>query len=557
MTPPGPESPASAQAIKTAYTKALQLQQAGRVDEAATLYKQILAQRPLAEPMYQLGIIARQAGRQADAAKWFSKALKLKPKEPALWEALVSVSRGKARDAVVKKARAAGVALSSKAAELLRKADELADRDRLDDAEKTYLAAIRAGAPQAQVWLTVSEKMRAAGRLDTALGYAERAISLQPAKAAGYVARALVHVETGEMERSNADLRKALELSPYNTTAWNLLMTGSKQPADSPDVALLERRIREGVTDPDALRRMSFALAKALEDQKRYAEVFTHLNRANRLTARKFPYGFEADLKQARETVQSWRPVAGGYSDSAPIFVTGLPRSGTTLVETILAMHPDVVPGGELGLFRNTITPRIFDLNAGKDVAQDAWRAAGRAWDEAARTRTGAAREARITDKSISTFSMIGHVLNALPKARFVVLGRDRRDVGLSIYKNMFADGMHRYANNLTELGRYIRLFDACVAAWQKRVPDRIHIVDYAALTADPEPHIRALLEFCDLDWHPDCLTPEQSTRSVQTLSFAQVRQPIYKSSVAAWKRYEDDLQPLIEALDQNAFDLG
>ncbi len=162
-------------------------------------------------------------------------------------------------------------------------------------------------------------------------------------------------------------------------------------------------------------------------------------------------------------------------------------------------------------------------------------------------------RAKRVTDKSIATYAALGYTRDALPDAKFVVLERDRRDVGLSIYKNMFRDGTHRYANDLSDIARQIRLFDAAIAAWRVRVPEAIHILDYDALTADPEPHVRALLEFCGLPWDAACLAPERTDRKVMTLSSVQVRQPINRGSVGAWRRFERQLQAADRGAGQHA----
>jgi hypothetical protein len=136
-------------------------------------------------------------------------------------------------------------------------------------------------------------------------------------------------------------------------------------------------------------------------------------------------------------------------------------------------------------------------------------------------------------------------------------LRRDPRDVGLSLYRNLFGEGTHRYAYDLAVMGKYIRLHDALVAFWAKALPDRVHVVDYEALTAAPEPEIRALVAFCGLPWEDACLAPEQSDRRIETLSFAQARAPIGRQAVAGWMRFETELAPLIRALDETRIDLG
>ncbi len=544
--------PATAAAIQAAYAQALKLHQGGDVKAARKAYLDILKTRALAEPMFQLGRIAEAGGDGKTAAKWYARALKLKPKEPALWQALVGVSRGKDRDKAVAGAKAAGVAVQVE--DPLARGDAALAKGDLAKAKAAYRAAMLAGLPKLTALLHMSTRLRAAGFLDDARTAAEEAMALAPESGAAVAERAMADVDAGEMEAARAGLRTALDLAPYLGPAWSVLISSEKQAEGSADLARLESLVEAGVSDRTALRLMSYALAKGLEDQGRDREMFEHLTRANRLTASAFPYGFDADLTRARALIAQWAPVTGGYEGAAPIFVTGLPRSGTTLVETILSKHGQVAAGGEMALFGKTLTPVIDRAVAGEALSAADWTKVGQAYAEATARVAGTAE--RITDKSISTFSIIGYVANALPRAKFLIMDRDPRDVGLSIYKNAFPDGTHRYANDLTELGRYIRLHEACVAAWEARLPDHIHRVDYAQLTAEPEAHIRAILEFCDLPWDPACLSPETSNRSVKTLSYAQVRQPIHRGSVAAWQRFEAELQPLIAALDAHQFDL-
>ncbi|WP_430449360.1 sulfotransferase [Rhodophyticola sp.] len=543
-----PVLPPKQPSISEAYQAALKAQQAGRLADARKGYLDILKQKPLAEPMFQMGEISARTGDLPGAAKWYRRALKLKPREPALWQAPARVSREGEREKVLRQAKAAGVPLRSTAAELVARADDLLAAGQGEKARQTYRAAIKAGGPALQVLTHMGTRLGDADDHDGALSVLTEAIALAPTAAVPRVARAALFQTLGQLDRAEADLRAALQSAPAHGGAWLALMRGRKQAKGAPDVTELEARLADGVSDPEARRLMCFALAKALEDQGRYDEVFAHLNVANRITARKFPYGFDSDLKTARSRLRSFGPDRfDGYSDIAPIFVTGLPRSGTTLVETILGAHPGVTPGGEMALFRDTITPLVEAQSAGRHPSPEAWEKAGAAWAEKVRARLGPRRP---TDKSISTFAQMGHVARALPNAKFILLDRDPRDVGLSIYKNLFPDGLHRYAYDLAEIGRYIRLFETVTAAWQERLPGRVKVISYEALTDDPEPQIRELLDFCGLSWDPACLNPERTGRAVKTLSVAQIRQPINRGSVQAWRRFENDLQPLIKALE-------
>jgi tetratricopeptide (TPR) repeat protein len=544
------------QQIPAAYQQALRLQNAGQLQQAAQIYAAILRARPLAEPCFQLGHIAARTGRRAEAATWFRRALDLKPRQPEIWTALIDVLDGTDRAKAVAEAQRLGLIPSDKSATALRKAlGELKSGDPRK-ADRLFRKALEAGGdpvPLRETWARALFDRKETG---AALNVLAEGLAKAPADPRLLLTRASLLETAGRPEEAETDLLAVLDARPYNPHAWLALMRARKQPPGAPHVATLEQRLPEAAADPEATRYMSFALAKALEDQKRDAEVFAHLDRANAMTRRKFPWNFNEDHDFLRDAIAAWTPRARGHSGAAPIFVTGLPRSGTTLVETILAAHPQVAAGGEAAVMTPLLHPAV-EAWFSKGTDYDA-KAIGQSYVAGMAEKLGpASRDTRTTDKSISTYATMGYALDTLPDARFVVLERDRRDVGLSIYKNLFRDGTHRYANDLTDIARQIRLFDAAVTAWRKRIPQAIHVIDYEALTADPEPHVRALLDFCGLPWDPACLTPERTERQVHTLSSVQVRQPINRGSVGAWKRFEAPLQPLIAALDATRYDFG
>lgn len=362
--------------------------------------------------------------------------------------------------------------------------------------------------------------------------------------------RAQLHQSAGEFTAADTALTAAIDASPTNGEAFRAYMNGRRITADDPFLPRLDTALSRADLKAHDRAVLHFAAAKARGDLGDHGAVFLHLETANRLIAKAYPYGFEVDLAEVRALAADWAhlenlPTTG--SADPVIFVTGLPRSGTTLVETILAAHPDATAGGEMPFLNRALAPTFEALRHGTVTADDL-ATAGARYLTAARRRTGGAPV--IVDKSIATFSRIGHAARALPGAHFVLVKRDPRDVGLSLFRNMFPEGLHRYAYDLTAMGRYIRLHDAITEFWQNVLPDRVHVVEYEALTAAPEANIRAFLAAVDLPWSDACLAPEATGRRIQTLSFAQARQPIGTGAVAGWRRYEEGLKPLIDALD-------
>lgn len=432
----------------------------------------------------------------------------------------------------------------------------LADLGRGPEARAAAAKAAPTGPKLRALMRQVADALQGAGAIAEAEATIAAALADAPGDPGLLTHRAQFRQSAGDLAGAEKDLTAALDADPDAAEAYRAYMNGRKIADGDPILARLTSRLARPTLARDARRVMHFAAAKAAMDLNA-PDAFAHLHTANRLTAEAHPYGFDADLEEARRLVTDWHTLRD-WSPEGPtdtvLFVTGLPRSGTTLVETILAAHPEVTAGGELPFLSRAMAPALERLRDGQGAAAE-FAEAGRLYLRAARRRTGT--DGPFTDKAISTFSRVGHVATALPGARIVILRRDPRDVGLSLYRNLFAEGMHRYAYDLTAMGRYIRLHDALVAFWAQALPDRVHVIDYEALTAEPEPQIRALVAFCGLDWDDACLAPEKSVRRVETLSFAQVRAPIGRQAVAGWQRYEAELAPLIRALEETEIDLS
>ena len=385
----------------------------------------------------------------------------------------------------------------------------------------------------------------------------EKAIAKQPEYAFAYARRAALLQTQGDFTGAEADFRKAIALAPETAETYRIFGASHKFSADDPLLAQMETLWKRGDLSDKARRDLGFALAKAMEDSKQYDRVFSYLNPANELMRKEFPHSQSAreelleKIRAAFDGVDFDAYEDVGDTSFAPIFVTGMPRSGTTLVEQILASHSSVTAGGEVGKFTAITLEKIARMKGAfrKVINLSADEITGFGRDYTACMHSLFPGADRITDKSIQTYSMMGLVKLALPRARVVVVRRDPRDNLLSIYKNVFHEGAHRYAYNLEDLGHYYKEFARMIDFWRARLPGYFHEISYDALTANPEAEARKLLAACDLEWEDACLNFHQNTNRVDTLSVYQVRQPIYRSSVKAWQRYEKDLAPLFEAL--------
>ena len=282
------------------------------------------------------------------------------------------------------------------------------------------------------------------------------------------------------------------------------------------------------------------------------------MNFANEIYRKNNPYNISDRLEEIKALKNSFSQTDfnRGLQDQslsgiAPIFITGMPRSGTTLVEQIISAHPDVAAGGETSIAVKTVYQILLRENGNvrffHQIPEEEVARIGHIYEDQIREIVDF--DHFVTDKSIQTVVVMGVVKLALPNARFIVVRRDPRDNLLSVYKNSFGDGTHLYSNDLKDLAKFYRSFVDIVDFWRERIPDSFHEIWYDDLVSNPDEETRKLIAAAGLEWDDACLSPHKNKREVKTLSVQQVRQPINTGSKQAWKRYEKDLQPLIKEL--------
>lgn len=281
-----------------------------------------------------------------------------------------------------------------------------------------------------------------------------------------------------------------------------------------------------------------FHLAALEERAGNYDTAFSYYTKANAL---KHKQGHGEDYPQREQQLQQAyaTEVAVGDSEQRPLFIVGMPRSGSTLVEQILDCHTQLHGLGECEVLQGLLNDKPQPL-AAQQLAPLA-AAYLEATDTTAR---------RGIDKSLGNTLNIGAILQLFPRARIIYTRRDPLDTCLSCYFTNFY-GQHDYSYDLQQLGQHQRHTERLMAWWQQRYPEAIYPIDYEALVADPEPQIRKLLDFCSEPWEAACLSPHSNPRYAATASSHQVRQPFYRSSVGRAEHFTTHLQPLLEALQE------
>ncbi|MBT8455478.1 MAG: sulfotransferase [Alphaproteobacteria bacterium] len=437
------------------------------------------------------------------------------------------------------------------------------DRDDPIAAEKTLHRALKRIKPTAELLAAFGRSLAALNRVDEAIDAFKKAIAIDSKGWSGLVGLADLLQSLGRFDEAEPYFREAIARDPNRGDIYRLMLLGRKIELDDPLVDEIKTRFNDPSVPTEMRARFGFAMSNVLESHKVYDEVFNYLGPANALMHEAYP--FDAKVRQAQidRLIESYRtidwsePLGKDRPDLSPVFVTGLPRSGTTLVEQIIASHSSVTGAGELGriafLSQDLIAPNRNIPKPVSSITTDEMDAVVESYRAHVQTLHP---EAKIfTDKTIPVYEYLGFIKRMIPNAKFVVVRRDPRDNLLSMYRNVFSPGGHLYTYDMSDLAATYRIFLQLIDFWREVAPDWFYEVRYEDLVSNPEVEAPRLIEACGLEWEDACLEFHKSKRQVRTLSVHQVRQPMYKTSTRAWERYGDALDPLMEALGPEILD--
>jgi tetratricopeptide (TPR) repeat protein len=403
------------------------------------------------------------------------------------------------------------------------------------------------------------------GEHEHSLVHYAKAIELDGGVAEFHYNKAAVQRFLGDIAGAESGFNAALALKPDEYEAYNARAQLRRQTRERNHIAAL-RELLVRTRDPTGIIQLSFALAKELEDIGDHEEAFASLQRGAAAKRRQMQYGVETDL----QIIDKIREIYGagmfdgriqGCDGADPIFVLGMPRTGTTLVERILGSHSAVFPAGELNNFslellrlarqvRNPLPANRLDFVA--LTAQLGFKGLGEAYLAATRPlRDGSLY---FIDKLPFNYLYAGLIHLALPQARIINLQRNPMDTCYAVYKQLFKDA-YPFSYDLDELGRYYIAYHRLMQHWNAVMPGVIHTVRYETLVADVEGESHRLLDYCGLPWEDQCLRFYENARASTTASAVQVRQPVYDSSVGKWRRYERQLDGLRRVLESAGID--
>ncbi|WP_144113668.1 tetratricopeptide repeat-containing sulfotransferase family protein [Paraburkholderia sp. BCC1886] len=444
-----------------------------------------------------------------------------------------------------------------------RLAATLATLHRYPEAIDPYRAALRFEPDNADLHHGLGWALEQMHRLDEAVGAYRDAARLNP-KADGSqnnIGNCLQAL--GRFDEAHEAYRLAIEAAPRVPLYYRNFVQTKRLAVDDPAFVAMERLVGEAHTLPPAAQvDIHFAYGQVLSDAGRHDASFDHFLKGNRLQRAQMHYdeaqslGLFAQLPTLLDAGLLKAKANLGDPSAAPIFIVGMPRSGSTLIEQILASHPQVFGAGERTEFgaalvqsisREPGDPLKIAIDGLRDVRPAALAALGA--DYLQRIREALPHDTtHFTDKYPFNFMNVGLIHLALPNARFIHSRRSPLQTCLSIFSRIFHDVPFGY--DLAELGRYYRAYDALMAHWQSVLPPGVMLeVRYEELVDDLEGHVRQMLGHCGLPWDDGCLAFHRTTRRVSTASSAQVRRPLYKSSLQRWQPSTELIQPLLDAL--------
>ena len=509
-----------------------------KAEQALKAYDRAIQLNPeYAGAHFNRGVALQNLGRLEEAIKSYAKAIQLKPDYADAYN-----NRGAT----------------------------LKSLGQLEEALKSYNQAIQLKPDNASAYNNRGNALQGLSRLEEAIKSYYQAIQLKPEYAEAHNNLGVLFQQTGQLDKAVRHFRKALQAKPDFTEAYVNIGAVKKYSEVGADIQAMQKIFYSKKSQDREKMLIGFSLGKAFENLKQYQKSFQFIQRANHLHRSSYSYSISDDtaLFNKLKTICSKeffavqddpgpepRENRAARPILRPIFIIGMLRSGTTLVEQILASHPYVLGAGEL----NTLPELVNNLCRKKNSGQFPEGLSG--FDQHDFKRLGSAylrklaayrskNERYITDKMPHNFLNIGLIKKILPKAKIIHCKRDPMGTCFSIFKTYFTiKNSHPYAYEMTELGRYYNLYADLMKHWSKLLPGFVYDIEYEKLVTDQETQTRKLLTYCGLPWDPACLAFHKTSRRVITASSVQVRRPMYKDSVELWKEHAKQLEPLSRAI--------
>ena len=529
------------------------LKQLGKLDEALTSYRQAISLKTdFVLAHYNLGNTLKQLGKLDEALASYRQAIALKPDFVLAHNNLGSTLKqlGKLDEALASYRQA--IALKPDYDEAYYNlGNTLRELGRLDEALASYRQAIALKPDLVPAHYNLGNTLKQLGKLDEALASYRQAIALKPDYAEAYNNLGITLQELGRLDEAEASYTKAIVLKPdYAEAHRHITLMRKYNEEDEHYSKMLELYLNENISKEQRCH-VNFGLAKAYEDIGDFERAFQHYSEGNLLRKKLLNYDIKQDLELFKKLKSSYPKIEKNSleldklsKNLMPIFIVGIPRSGTTLVEQIISSHSEVTGAGELN----------FVAQFGAAIATDFIEANNESLLDFRNKYLNRLQKVSkgnliVTDKMPQNFRYIGLLAATFPEAKIIHVKRDPAAVCWSNYKKYFESKSIGYCYEIDDVISYHKLYENLMNFWTKTLSYRIYELDYELLTVNQENETRGLIEYLGLNWDEKCLSPQNNTRRVTTASNLQIRKKMYRGSSEEWKKYKSFLNGAFDGL--------
>jgi len=533
----------------------------GQLDMALTKFEQALALKPdYSEVHYNLGVTLRELDKIKEAIKSYKKAISIKNAYPnAHYNLGNALSSLKQYDGAIKHLELA-IIFNPRFAQAYNNLGLLYKKlGKNQEAGKNFDKALAIKPDYAEAANFRGVIFQKGGDLENAMKYYQKSLEINPNLVDAYNNIGLAEKELNKTNNAIKAFENALSINPNFASAYYNLSRFKHYTLSNEQIAKMQLLLStDGISQSDLIY-INFALASASENFENQDDFFKYLNEGNRLRKKELNYSFDTSQKlfsiiyeiftESPNLIQ--KPQQTIKSVKRPIFILGMPRSGTSLVEQIISSHALVYGAGELSTLTELLYPILKNkLINGSDknisYEKNLTLIREKYLDSLANIETSANV---ITDKTPANFQNIGFIFSIFPDAKIIHLKRDPRAICWSIYKSNWSEIGYGFSYNITDLVKFYSLYSNLMDFWHKKFPGQIYDICYEDLTTNQEQETKKLLKYCELDWDENCLSFHKNKRAVKTASSLQVRDKMYQGSSEAWKKYEAHIQPLIDGL--------
>ena len=538
--------------------------------------KAIVIKPDFSEALYNLAVIQKELGHINSSINNYEKAIAIKPAYPDAHNNLGNIFlKTRQLDTAIDHFEWA-VAFKPDFFEAYNNLGLVhLEKNQINKAIKNFKKAITINPKYSEAYINLGQSLKDLGQMNNAVKCYKELLTVNPNFVKGYLSIGIAYKAQGLIDKAIKNLEKALSIdSSFGVIYYNLGIIKEYVFSEKQISKIKSLLSSKKISSQDRIN-LSFALSKVHEDLNDKDQFFKFLHEGNRLRKKDLNYSIDtvyqnhAVIRKIFSTPPSIKtPKLFQECNKQPIFIVGMPRSGSSLVEQILASHKSVYGGGEMQVLRKILNPVLRDyLNQDKAVASTS--IGGKKIQITAAENISESvflsirekyldtmsdfdfPESIFTDKSLLNFHFIGFIFTAFPEAKIIHLKRDARAICWSIYKHNLPQNGNGFANNLEDLAEFYKLYSKLMNFWHDLFPNQIYDLVYEDLTTNQEEETRKLLEYCGLEWDDNCLNFHNSKREVQTASVLQVRKKMYQGSSDAWKEYETYLKPLLNALSK------